>query len=665
MLLTELLLVFFVAGVVVYIFQRLKIPAVVGLLVSGVVVGPHGLGWVHDVEHVNLLAEIGVVVLLFTVGLEFSLSRVLAMTPLMMRVGLPQIAISVLVTIAATWWYFGGFNPAFFAGMMIAMSSTAIVLKLYADRGELGAPQGRIAVAVLLLQDLLVVVCVLLVPMLSPTPPEGTSLWWSMGWGLATVISILVAGKYVIPAILFRIVQTRNRELFLIAIFVVCIGTATITGWVGLSLALGAFLAGLTLAESEYGYQTLAEVLPFRDTLSSLFFVSVGMLLDMQFLATHFPLIAASVVALIALKFASVAVPTLFGGQPLRVAVLAGIGLAQIGEFSFVLASSGLRHGLLNASDYQTFLSAAVLTMCATPFLIQSGPAIVAWLERFTIFQRWCPRECAENDGELGHLDDHVLIAGYGFNGRNLAAAFRDLNIAYVVLDTNPETVRTQRAAGESILFGDCTRTPLLEHAGIRHARAYVVGISDPVSTRQTVQLARQLNPKLRIIVRTRYRAEIDQLRALGADDVIPEEFEASVEVFARTLRLYDIPGNVISGLVSRIRADHYEVFRDEGFGRDRLALPHGLLGQAETETCLIDERSPAVGHTLGDLALRNKTGASVIALRRGTEILSNPGPDALLLAGDVVVLLGSHEQIERGTALLTLETPQQARAAG
>jgi CPA2 family monovalent cation:H+ antiporter-2 len=661
-LLLDFLVVFSVAGAVVFLFNRLRIPAVVGLLVAGVALGPHGLRLVANEERVHVLAEVGVIVLLFSVGLEFSLSRVLTMGKLMLQIGLPQVLLSAAITVLATWWYFPTWQAGVFAGMLVAMSSTAIVFKILSDRAELSTPHGRIEVAVLLLQDLLVVVCMLVIPLLAPAATQPPSLW-TLPLGMVAVAAILVAGKYLVPRLLYQIVRTRNRELFLLALVVICIGTATLTDSVGLSLALGAFLAGLTLAESEYGHQALAEVLPFRDTLSSLFFVSVGMLLDVEFLVDHLPLVAVALFALILTKFIVVAVPTILFGYPLRTAVLAGLALAQVGEFSFVLADTGFRkYKLLQVDEYQAFLAAAVLSMVATPFLMTLGPRLAEWLVSRPRFADWEARRTAKQDdeGEEKH-DDHVVIAGYGFNGRNLASVLKDLDIPYVAMELNPETVRRERAEGMSILFGDCTRPAVLEHAGMAHARAYVVAISDPASTRQTVQLARQLNPAVRILVRARYRGEIEELRSLGADEIISEEFESSIEIFACVLRHYHVPGNVIAELVAKIREDHYEVFREELLGREHLArlAPH-LAGMAETESCLIRLQSPAAGKSIGELQFRTRTGASVIAVRSGAELVTNPGPDRRFRENDVVVLLGTREQLLAGLALL--DPPDAAR---
>lgn len=579
MFLADLLVVFAVTAAVVFAFGRARIPSVVGLLVSGVLVGPYGLSLVSDVRSVELLAEIGVVVLLFTVGLEFSMSRLFVMLPLMGRIGLPQIVGSTALVTLATWWYLGTLAQALFAGLLVAMSSTAITLKLLADRGETGTPHGRIAVAVLLLQDLLVVAAMLAVPLLaeaagthpapdvahhSAAPDRAQPLFANpaaaVSVGLIVVAALIIVGRRVVPAVLHEVVRQRNRELFLITIVLVCLGTAALTAQVGLSLALGAFLAGLSLAESEYGHQAFTEVLPFRDTLASLFFVSVGMLLDIRFLVAHAPLVGATVVAIIVAKTFVTAVPAWLAGFSPRTSLLAGAGIAQVGEFSFVLGSRGAEAGLLDAGDYQTFLAAAVVTMATTPLVTAWLPGLLEWLSRRTPWAHLLRDVPIEAEGPT--LSDHVIISGFGLNGRNLAAALGEFGVPHVILELNPETVRRERTEGRDIRYGDCTRAAVLAHAGLERARAYVIAISDPASTRRSVRVARELAPAVRIFARTEYLSEVDELESLGADEVIPAEFETALTLFDRVLGLYAVPDETIDGLVEKMRLENYGFLR-------------------------------------------------------------------------------------------------------
>jgi len=655
MVLIDLVIVFAVAAAVVFAVGRLRVPSVVGLLMAGVLVGPYGLSLVSDLHVVEVLAEIGVVVLLFTVGLEFSLSRLLVMLPTMARVGLPQIAGTTLVVAAATWWYLGTLPQAVFAGMLVAMSSTAIVLKLLADRGETATPHGRVAVAVLLLQDLVVVAAMLAVPLLAaaagiapPTPEPGIrSVDHAVGLfadplaavaaGMAVVVAVLVAGRLLVPRMLHEVVRLRNRELFLMTIVLACLGTAAVTAQAGLSLALGAFLAGLVLSESEYGHQAFTEVLPFRDTLASLFFVSVGMLLDIGFVAEHAALVAVTVLGIMVGKAAMTALPAVVAGYPMRTSLLAGAALAQVGEFSFVLGSRGAEAGLLGRDDYQTFLAAAVISMAATPLLAAVLPG---WLDRLSR-TRVCGRLLAESSPSdpPAMLSDHVIIAGFGLNGRNLAAALAEFGVPHVVLELNPETVRRERSLGLDIHYGDCTRAAVLEHAGIARARTFVLAISDAASTRRSVRIARELAPTVRILVRSEYVAEVDELRQLGADEVIPAEFETALALFDRVLSIYDVPEATVDDLADRMRLESY------GFLRSVPRIQHRVKNGMQPRACRVPPGSPAVGRSIGELRLRSATGATVVGIRHDGRLVTNPGPDYRFAAGDEVTVVGTSDQ--------------------
>jgi CPA2 family monovalent cation:H+ antiporter-2 len=663
MFLSDLVIVFAVAAAVLFVVGRLKLPSVVGLLVAGVVVGPYGLSLISDVAIVEVLAEIGVVVLLFTVGLEFSLSRVLVMLPTMARIGLPQIIGTTVLVAAATWWYLGTLPQAVFAGMLVAMSSTAIVLKNLSDRGETATPHGRIAVAVLLLQDLVVVAAMLSLPLLAKAagvvadhratsataanhpPPLFEDPLASVTAGLAVVAAVLLVGRFLVPRILHEVVRLRNRELFLMTIVLACLGTAAITAQAGLSLALGAFLAGLMLSESEYGHQAFTEVLPFRDTLSSLFFVSVGMLLDIRFLAEHAMLVAATVVAIMIGKAAVMAVPAMITGFPARTSLLAGAALAQVGEFSFVLGSRGADAGLLGRDDYQTFLAAAVITMATTPLVTAALPGWLDRLSRSRFGGRWLAERPVTEDRP--QRADHVIIAGFGLNGRNLATALAEFDVPHVVLELNPETVRRERSFGLDIHYGDCTRAAVLEHVGIDRARAVVIAISDAASTRRSVRIARELSPAVRIFVRTEYVLEVDELKALGADEVIPAEFETALALFDRVLSIYDVPEQTVDDLVEGLRLESYGFLRAPP--RPHSHARHAVRPQA----CRLPETSPAIGRSIGELRIRSVSGGTVLAVRRGGRPLANPGPDFRFMAGDEVTVVGTPDQQAAARGLL------------
>ena len=658
MFLSDLLVVFAVTAVVVFLFGRAQIPSVIGLLVSGVVVGPYGLSLIDDLESVEVLAEIGVVVLLFTVGLEISISRLLAMLPLMVRIGLPQIVGTTLLIAAACRWHVETLPQAIFAGLLIAMSSTAIVLKLLADRSQSGTQAGRISISVLLFQDLFVIIAMLAVPLLAasagvsaeansqasphPSPPLlFENPYIAVLAGFSIVAGVLLAGRKIIPKVLHEVVRLRNRELFLITLVLICLGTAAITAAVGLSLAIGAFIAGLALSESEYGHQAFAEVLPFRDTLASLFFVSVGMLLDISFVFSHLGLVGLVVLVIVLLKIFATAIPAILSGFPVRTSLIAGSFIAQAGEFSFVLGSRGADVGLLKGEDYQTFLAAAVITMAATPLLTTLMPKLCDVLGQSPWFGRMFHDLPSEEDIDLS---DHVIIAGFGINGRSLATALAEFGVPHVILELNPETVRKEGSLGIDIRYGDCTRQPILEHAGIFRARALVVAISDPASARRSVRVARDLVPALEIFVRTEYLSEVDELRLLGADVVVPAEFETALSLFERVLSIYDVPEEKIDDLVDQLRLENYGFLRS-GLRRQTIQSVEGPDLHDQLGRCRISQRSAVVGQTIGALDVRATTGVTIIAIQRKNQQIRNPGPDLKLQIGDEVSFVGSRSE--------------------
>lgn len=439
-----------------------------------------------------------------------------------------------------------------------------------------------------------------------------------------------------------------------------------VTSYFGMSLALGGFIAGVVLADTEYNHQVTTEVLPFRDVFNSLFFVSIGLLLSLASLAANIGSVLVLVAALIIGKTVVVWAIIRIMGYPQRVAVMCGLGLAQIGEFSFVLGRSGQSVGLFGADDYQVFLAASVISMIATPFLIAAAPTVGGWVQ--SVLSDGGRRGIENVEGEeihmtsSGGLQRHVIIVGYGLNGRNLSRVLRAVGIPYVVLELNAEVVRRARDKGEKINFGDATRREVLSHAAIDKAWSLVLAMSDPQAARRTVKQARSMNPEMHIIVRTRYVAEIPELFKLGANEVIPEEFETSIEIFSRVLVKYGTPRNVIETQIDRIRKQGYEMLRTSSLPAPITHPPISVLDVASTESIFLLADSPAVGKTLGALNVRGKTGATVIAVVRDGESKVSPGANYQLQERDTVVLVGTPKKLQRAMELLS---PEQLHAEG
>ncbi|MDT8274033.1 MAG: cation:proton antiporter, partial [Desulfomonilia bacterium] len=553
----DLIIVLGLSTAVILLFMRIRLPAIVGFLLTGVLAGPHGLKLIKGISEVETLAEIGVILLLFSIGIEFSLKDLLKARRNVLLGGLVQVGSTLAITYAASRVFGLGVPESLLIGFIISMSSTAIVLKLLVERAEITSPHGKNALSILIFQDLIVVPIMLLIPLLSGDVEHiRDSPLVFLFKGFSLIVLFFLSYKWIVPALLYQIARTKSRELFLISVVLICFAVAWLTSLMGLSLALGAFLAGLIISESEYAQEALGRILPFRDIFVSFFFVSIGMLLNLSFLLEHLWLILLVVALIIVMKTITGGIATLILGYPLRIVVITGLCLAQVGEFSFILSTSGLQHGILDPVIYQLCLDTSLLTMAAAPFLINASGRIADAVMVLPIPQKIkCglrPLEITPFSDGMPSMEDHLIIIGYGINGRNVSRAARFAGIPYLILEMNPETVRSERAKGEPIYYGDATQHAILEHVGVRKARVLVIAIPDAAAVRKITSTARSLNGSLHIIARTRYVSEVDPLYQLGADEVIPEEFETSIEIFSRTLAKYLIPHDDIE----RITAD-------------------------------------------------------------------------------------------------------------
>ncbi len=669
-LFSDLLIILLVSVPVAFLCMRLKLPLLVGLMLTGMVIGPYGLGLVKELEGIEMLAEVGVMLLLFTIGLEFSLRRLREMKRLVLLGGGLQVLVTIGAVTGAAVLFGRGVGQAIFFGFLVALSSTAIVLKTYVERNEVDSPHGRAGVGILLFQDISIVFMMLMVPL-----PAGqdvvslTSIILNLGGSLLALVLIVVAAWFFIPKLLKQVVRLRSPEVFLLTVVLMCLGLSWVTSQFGLSLALGAFIAGVVLADTDYSHQVTADVLPFRDIFNSVFFVSIGMLLSLAMLWANLGGVLVLVITLVAGKAFIIWAIIRLLGFPQRVATITALGLAQIGEFSFILAKVGRGVDLLPDGDYQSFLAASIISMIATPFLIRFAPKAGYFVQNLLSDGKSAEIENTEDDIHLtssGGLNQHVIIVGYGLNGRNLARVLRSVGVPYTILELNADEVRKAKAKGEKINFGDATRREVLQHAGIGQAWALVLAMSDPHAARRTVTQARHMSSDLHIIVRTRYVAEITELLETGANEVIPEEFETSIEIFSRVLHRYGFARNVIENQIEKIRRQGYEMLRSPLLPAEKAAEINVALDAASTETVVLQADSPVLDKTLGELDLRGKSGATVIAVLRDGETKISPGANYTLAVGDTVVLLGSPGKLDRAKAIFRPdEAPSEAAIGG
>jgi len=655
--------------------RKLRVPSAVGFMLTGILIGPGGFGLVGDPHHVETLAEVGVAVLLFMIGLEFSFARLREIRRAFLLAGPLQVLGSMAVTAALILALPLGASAAtaLFAGMLVALSSTAMVLRLLGERGETHAPQGRLLLGILLFQDVAIVPMLILIPILAGQ--STLALGPGLLIGAASVIGLFLLARYGMPRLVNAVIRSGVRELYVMMAVAVCLGASLLTGALGLSPALGAFVGGVLVSESEYAHQVVSEILPFRDLFSSVFFISIGMLVVPAAIVSMGASIGGWLLVTLAIKALVAASIVRLLGFPLRIAVIVGISLAQVGEFSFVVAGIGFGHGLMTPDLYQQFIAVAVISLILTPFLFrwaewagtrtaQQGPlpppevVLDAHVSGAAVPHVVPAGPGAPDDGRseggVDGLRDHVIVAGYGVNGRNIARVLQEVGIPYVVLELDTAIIRRARAGGERVVFGDVSRIEGLHASGLDHASVLVLAISDPSATRFAVLQARRDNARVFIIARTRLVAEVEELYRLGADEVIPEEFETSIAVVGRVLRRFHVPTNVVRMQEQALRREGYSFLRGGDVTGSLMASVSRMIEGATTDTYYLETGSPAVGKTLAEFDLREKTRALVIAVVRHGAHTLGPGPDFRLEAGDVLVLVGDHQALE--AAFLALD---------
>lgn len=636
------------------LFHRFGQPAIIGFLITGAVIGPYGAGIVTEMSAVELLAQIGVVLLLFVVGLEFSLAKIFRLRREGILGGGLQVAATCITVIAITRFFGLPNSQSVMIGFITALSSTAIVLKQLTDRGEIDTPQGNMTVGILLFQDICVVPMLLIIQTMSGNEEASLlSIARPLAMAAAAIGVIIVASSFLVPRLLHHVVKLRNREVFIMTILLLCFGTAWLTSRFGLSLALGAFIAGLVISDSDYSHQILADVIVFRDTFLSLFFISIGMLLDINYFMKNLPILISLAAGIIVLKITI----TMIIGQvlryPLRLTIIVGMALAQVGEFSFVLLKLGEELAIISQELYQITLGASIITMAATPFLINKGHDVAIKTARLLKIRN---RETEVKQKPA--LTDHVVIVGYGLNGRNLAKVLKEVGIKFIILDLNWERIKQARNEGCKAVFGDSSHEEILNKVGIEDARMLVIAISDPIITRHTLKVVREGNEKIYILVRTRYINEVEDLYKLGANQVIPEEFETSVEIFSRVLKEYHVPSNVIQNQIDIIRHEGYAMLRSQSVDRDKLIEVSSILSESVVDTFYVTEGSHLAGKTLQEIDLRKRSGALVLAVVTKASSRTNPPADYAIMAGDTLALLGSHAEIDNAMQVLRGEIP-------
>jgi CPA2 family monovalent cation:H+ antiporter-2 len=657
----ELALLYLVAAVLgVVVCRSLKLPPMLGYLVVGVLIGPNALALAKDTVGIRYLAEFGVVFLMFVIGLEFNLPKLRSMRSLVFGLGLSQVALTMLGTALGHGllvWIFShtdtpwqmGWQGSLVLGGAMAMSSTAIVVKMMAERLELETEHGRRVIGVLLFQDLAVVPLLVLIPALDAS---GADMAYALGLAVlkaAVLLTLLlVGGKHAMRWWLTLVARRKSDELFMLNLLLITLGLAWLTEHAGLSLALGAFVAGMLVAETEYKHQVETDIRPFHDVLLGLFFITVGMKLDWRPVLEQWFLVLLLTTIPVVAKFVLVAALTrLFGATP-GVALRTGLYLAQAGEFGFVLLALGMAGGLVAPAWMSPILAAMVLSMLATPFIVMYSNLIVMrlsstdWLMQSVQLTTIAKRAI--------RAERHVIICGYGRSGQNLARMLETQNIPYMALDLDPDRVRQAAAAGQSVVFGDAARLQSLMAAGLARANAVVVSYTDTPSALRILALVREHAPAVPVVVRTLDDADLETLRAAGATEVVPEAIEGSLMLASHALALVGVPMRKVIRLTRDARDARYGLLRGYFHGADDDTVVE--LDQSRLQSVTLPEATRWAGTPLDDLALP-AVGVSDVALRRQGGGAKAPHPGDALAGGDTLVLSGRPEALALAEAKL------------
>jgi len=638
-LLIDVAIILAAAFPILFISRKLRLPEVFSFLLTGIVIGPHAIGLVRDTRQVEAIAELGVALILFFIGLHVPLRRLRALGRTTLMSGSIQMALTGLLITLIGLPLGIPVRLAIFFGLLLSLSSTAVVLPLLAAREEVSAPFARKFLGVSIFQDFAVIPLMLLVPAFGPAMAGAPSLGAVLarvGVAIAGVVTLIVVARVAVPRLFREIAKLGSRESFTAAAVVLIVATIALAERVGISAALGAFAAGVVVGDTDYIHEISGILRPFRDFLSVLFFASVGMLCDPRFILGHPLLVAATVTIVVTIKVLA-AYPALRASSAIRrTSIRAAFALAPVGEFSFLLVQAGKRAGIVSPQHEQLFVAVAVITLASAPLLVELGKRLAEEV-----------RGHQEPIEESEALSGHIIIIGYGLNGQNVARVLKETGIRHVVLDEDPDRVAAGRRAGSQVLVADAGDADTLLHAGIMRALAVVIAISDPDGTRRIVQISRTLSSEVHLLVRTRYVSEVERLRELGASEVIPEEFETSIEIVTRLLRILCVPGNVIASQLRLLRDEGYRLLRDPAArvaGGRRLSA---LLAAGTSQIYLVMPESPADGRTLEELQLDDES-VTVPAILRDGKPLSPAPRDLPLQGGDSMLLVGAHDDLMR-----------------
>ncbi len=656
--LKDIVIIFALSTFVNFLFTRIKIPAIIGYLITGIIAGPYLLKLISSPENVEVMAEIGVILLMFTIGLEFSLNHLLNIRRVVFLGGFMQLLLTATMAMLAARVFHFEWTESLFVGFLTALSSTAVVMKLLQERSELTTHYGKTIVGILIFQDIILIPLLLFTPMLGgATADVGHDLLILMLKTSGIMFFIWVGTKWLMPWLLHLIAMTRSQELFLMSLLLICLAVAMLTHQLGMSLAFGAFLAGLMISDTEYSHSAFGNLIPFKDVFTSFFFVSIGMLLDLGFVAEHPWLVIGTVLLVIVLK-AFVAGMTAFSlGHTFFGTVVVGLSLAQVGEFSFILAGLGLMHNIITPYHYQLFLAVAITSMALSPLMIQISRPLANLMLRLPLPPRIVNGLFPLKQVEIPEISNHTVLIGKDSRAINLASMIKTMGLPFTSIVFDPDLARREMEKGNLTVFGDATFEPVLREAFAHTAELIVISVGNLITALSIVEHIRKMNKHAHIIVRTRHVTDIEELYKLGASQVIPEEFETAIDFFERILGKYLIPRMDIERAIARTREDNYGIFRDRTKVGGYSLLKD--IPDIEIAAARVGEESVFSGKTIAQTAMRKTAGVTIVAINHDGRITANPDPSSVILGNDIIYLLGKPEMIALAINILSEPRPE------
>lgn len=658
-ILKDIVIIFALSTFVNFIFNRIRIPAIIGYLITGIIAGPHLLALIDSPENVEVMAEIGVILLMFTIGLEFSLNHLFRIRKIVFVGGFLQLLLTAGITILVSRVYDLPWTAALFVGFLTALSSTAVVLKLLQERSELTTHYGRTIVGILIFQDVILIPMLLFTPMLGGNISGiGNELMMMLIKTVGILIFIWVGNRWLMPRLLHLIAMTRSQELFLMSLLLICLAVAMLTHELGMSLAFGAFLAGLMISESEYSHSAFGNLIPFKDVFTSFFFVSIGMLLDLGFVAEHPWLVILTVILVIVVKTTVAGFTAFILGHTFFGTVVVGLSLAQVGEFSFILAGLGLSENIITPYNFQLFLAVAITSMALSPLLIQVSKPLANLILRLPLPLWMVNGLFPLRQVEIPEIKNHIVLIGKDSRAINLATMIKSMELPFTSIVFDPDRARKEMEKGHYAVFGNAVYEPVLRQAYVHNAELVIVSVGDLITAMSVVQHVRSMNKHAHIIVRTRHVTDIEELYRLGANQVIPEEFETAIDFFERILGKYLVPRMEIERAIARTREDNYGIFRDNARVRGYSLLKD--IPDIEISAVKVEDKSVFAGKTIAGTALRKTTGVTMVAIKHGDDIIPNPEPSRVIIGGDIVYLFGKPEMIAIATDLFSQEVVEQ-----